>query len=30
VRHYHEPARRAPYTVERVLRAQSEEHTVSE
>jgi glycosyltransferase involved in cell wall biosynthesis len=30
VRHYHEPARRAPYSVERVLRAQSEEHTVSE
>src|SRR4030095_9693601 len=30
VRHYHEPARRAPYSVERILRAQSEEHTVSE
>ena len=30
VRHYHEPARRAPYSVERLLRAQSEEHTVSE
>jgi glycosyltransferase involved in cell wall biosynthesis len=30
VRHYHEPARRAPYSVERVLRAQSEQHTVSE
>jgi glycosyltransferase involved in cell wall biosynthesis len=31
VRHYHEPARRAPYFVDRVLRAQSsEEHTVSE
>ena len=30
VRHYHEPTRRAPYSVDRVLRAQSEEHTVSE
>jgi len=30
VRHYHEPTRRAPYSVERVLRAQSEEHSVSE
>jgi glycosyltransferase involved in cell wall biosynthesis len=30
VRHYHEPARRAPYAVDRVLRAQSEEHTISE
>ena len=31
VRHYHEPTRRAPYFVDRVLRAQSsEEHTVSE
>src|SRR5437868_6683272 len=30
VRHYHEPSRRAPYAVERVLRAQSEEHTISE
>jgi len=30
VRHYHEPARRAPYAVDRVLRAQSEEHSVSE
>lgn len=31
VRHYHEPSRRAPYYVDRVLRAQSsEEHTVSE
>jgi hypothetical protein len=31
VRHYHEPARRAPYYVDRVLRAQSsEEHHVSE
>jgi glycosyltransferase involved in cell wall biosynthesis len=30
VRHYYEPSRRAPYSVDRVLRAQSEEHTVSE
>jgi glycosyltransferase involved in cell wall biosynthesis len=31
VRHYHEPTRRAPYFVDRVLRAQSsEEHTISE
>jgi glycosyltransferase involved in cell wall biosynthesis len=30
VRHYHQPARRAPYSVERVLRAQSEEHSVPE
>jgi len=30
VRHYHEPTRRAPYSVERILRAQSEEHSVSE
>jgi glycosyltransferase involved in cell wall biosynthesis len=30
VRHYHEPSRRAPYAVERVLRAQSEEHTIPE
>jgi glycosyltransferase involved in cell wall biosynthesis len=30
VRHYHEPSRRAPYSVDRILRAQSEEHTVSE
>jgi len=31
VRHYHEPSRRAPYYVDRVLRAQSsEEHTISE
>ena len=30
VRHYHEPTRRAPYSVDRVLRAQSEEHTISE
>jgi len=30
VRHYHQPARRAPYSVARVLRAQSEEHSVPE
>src|SRR5881227_2369422 len=30
VRHYHEPTRRAPYSVDRVFRAQSEEHSVSE
>src|SRR5947208_1790696 len=30
VRHYHEPARRAPYSVDRLLRAQSEESTISE
>ncbi len=30
VRHYHEPAQRAPYSVERILRAQSEESTISE
>jgi hypothetical protein len=30
VRHYHEPSRRAPYSVDRVLRAQSEEHSVSD
>jgi glycosyltransferase involved in cell wall biosynthesis len=30
VRHYHEPSRRAPYSVERLLRAQSEESTISE
>ena len=30
VRHYHEPSRRAPYSVERVVRAQSEESTISE
>jgi hypothetical protein len=30
VRHYHEPTRRAPYSVSRVLRAKSEEHSVSE
>ena len=30
VRHYHEPAQRAPYSIDRVLRAQSEESTISE
>ena len=30
VRHYHEPTRRAPYSVDRVLRAASEEHSISE
>ncbi len=30
VRHYHEPSKRAPYSVERLLQAQSEEHSVSE
>jgi glycosyltransferase involved in cell wall biosynthesis len=30
VRHYHEPTRRAPYSVERLLRAQSEESAISE
>jgi glycosyltransferase involved in cell wall biosynthesis len=30
VRHYHEPRNRAPYSVDRVLRAQSEEHSVPE
>jgi len=30
VRHYHEPSRRAPYSVDRVLRSQSEEQTISE
>jgi glycosyltransferase involved in cell wall biosynthesis len=30
VRHYYEPSRRGPYSVDRVLRAQSEEHTISE
>src|SRR6201998_3000831 len=29
-RHYHEPSRRAPYSVDRVLRSQNEEHSVSE
>jgi len=30
VRHYHEPSRRAPYSVERVLRVQGEESTIPE
>jgi glycosyltransferase involved in cell wall biosynthesis len=30
VRHYHEPSRRAPYSVDRVLRSQNEEHRVPE
>jgi glycosyltransferase involved in cell wall biosynthesis len=30
VRHYHEPRHRAPYSVDRVLRSQNEEHSVSE
>ena len=30
VRHYYEPSRRGPYSVDRVLRAQNEEHTISE
>jgi glycosyltransferase involved in cell wall biosynthesis len=30
VRHYYGPNRRTPYSVDRVLRAQSEEHTISE
>jgi len=30
VRHYHEPAQRAPYSVERVLRTRSQEHSVQE
>jgi hypothetical protein len=30
VRHYHEPTSRAPYSIDRVLRAQSEESTISE
>ena len=30
VRHYHEPAQRAPYSIERILRAQSEESTIPE
>ena len=30
VRHYHEPSKRAPYSVEQLLRSQSEEHSVSE
>ena len=30
VRHYHEPTQRAPYSVERLLRSQSEESAISE
>ena len=30
VRHFHEPVHRAPYAVDRVLRAQNEEHSVQE
>ena len=30
VRHFHEPSQRAPYSIDRVLRAQSEESTISE
>ena len=30
VRHFHAPSSRAPYSVDRVLRAHSEEHTVSD
>jgi glycosyltransferase involved in cell wall biosynthesis len=30
VRHYHEPSRRPPYSVDRILRSQSEEHTISD
>ena len=30
VRHYHEPRHHAPYSVDRILRVQSEEHSVSE
>src|SRR5438445_3303026 len=30
VRDYHEPSRRAPYSIDGVLRAQNEEHSVSE
>jgi glycosyltransferase involved in cell wall biosynthesis len=30
VRHFHEPSQRAPYSVDRVLRAQSEESAISE
>jgi hypothetical protein len=30
VRHFHEPSQRAPYSVDRILRAQSEESTISE
>jgi hypothetical protein len=30
VRHYHEPTQRAPYSVDRVLRAQDEQSAISE
>lgn len=30
VRHFHEPAHRAPYAVDRVLRTQNEEHSIPE
>ena len=30
VRHYHEPAQRAPYSVDRVLRAENEESAIPE
>jgi hypothetical protein len=30
VRHYHEPAQRAPYSVDRVLRTQGEESAIPE
>src|SRR5690242_21121285 len=30
VRHFHEPAHRAPYAVDRILRTQNEEHSVQE
>ena len=30
VRHYYEPSKRTPYSVERVLRSRDEEHTISE
>jgi hypothetical protein len=30
VRHHYSPSQRAPYSVDRVLRAQSEEHTISD
>ena len=30
VRHHYDPGQRAPYSVDRILRAQSEEQSVSE
>ena len=30
VRHYHEPSRRAPYSVSRVLRSQEDEQAISD